>query len=541
MADNIEDFIVTCEGGLDNKNSYLDTAQATPGAARKLLNFEPGLYGGYRRINGYEIAHDTLATVDSANAEDEPYGIFIFDGEVYSARKQQSGTTYKIYKWDNSTGWNALSPGFTLNTTDGTYTVTRLSWDYLNFDGSNVVVIVDGVNYAYMFNGSAWTQIKSTNTGADFANAGGAIALDKPSRVEVYQNHLFLSGDPTAPYAIAHSSPSKHYDFVAANGSGQIVASAEVNQIKVWRDKLIVFSFDQIGNIFVSNTDFVYRDITKNLGCIAPHTVLEVNGDLMFFSQDGIRQIAGTDKIDDFELNTISGKIQKTYLSHIETYDLNKVVGYVIRRKNQVRYHFPGDAIGGNELKGFVGGFRRKITGETSWEWGELLGHNLWVASSGFINSVEKIVALNTNAVFFYQDQGDTFNGRAIQATYTTPFLYFNSPLVRKSLRKIHALIDTEGAVAVNVTARFDWKDPDVLIPPSSLLDTTTSSTATYGGTGVTYGGTGIVYGVGIFPLVQDNAIGSCMSVQLTFSTVTGTAPYSIQSIIFEYIPQGRR
>jgi hypothetical protein len=53
MADRVETFAVSCTGGLVTNQPTLAQAAQMPGTARELVNFEPSVEGGYRRINGY--------------------------------------------------------------------------------------------------------------------------------------------------------------------------------------------------------------------------------------------------------------------------------------------------------------------------------------------------------------------------------------------------------------------------------------------------------------------------------------------------------
>lgn len=541
MADKWEDFTVTCQGGMDNKNTFLELSSVTPGAATRLINFEPGLYGGYRRIDGFQFLSDTYDEVDPTNAEGPILGVFIFDDDIYAARKQKAGNTYKIYSFDAGTGWSALSPGFTLNTVNGSYNIARVEYEVFNFRGTKTIIFVDGVNYAYMFDGSSWTQIKSTNTGANYANAGGPNALDQPSVVSVYQGHLFISGDPAAPQAIAHCAPKTEYDWLTASGAGQVVPGFEVLKTKVWRDDMIVFNQERISRVTVSGTDFVVRDVTTNLGCLSAGSVVEVNGDLMFLSQDGLRKIAGTDKIDDFELGTVSRKIQKTVKELSDTYTNQDITAVTLRKKNQVRFFFNSSGVSTPDTRGIIGGYRENIQGEPSWEWGELLGIQAWVVTSGFVNDNEYILHGDYNGFVFRQEQGSSFNGEIIAATYRTPYLDFGAPLIRKTMGKIYAFIEPEGDVNISCTVSYDWRSPNVLNPEGLSLESDATLAAIYGSSTVTYGGTGIIYGGGIYPVLEENIPGSCFSIQLTFTTTGTEESYAIQTLLYEFRPQGRR
>lgn len=60
----------------------------------------------------------------------------------------------------------------------------------------------------------------------------------------------------------------------------------------------------------------------------------------MFLSSDGIRPIAGTDRQNDVELSLLSSSIQYTIENFITNYDMNDLVGVVIKNKTQFRYFY---------------------------------------------------------------------------------------------------------------------------------------------------------------------------------------------------------
>ena len=71
MADmeKFQTYTVICEGGLDSNKNYISLAQTSPGVATQLLNYEPSLYGGYRKINGYIPLESQYEIVDPVNGE----------------------------------------------------------------------------------------------------------------------------------------------------------------------------------------------------------------------------------------------------------------------------------------------------------------------------------------------------------------------------------------------------------------------------------------------------------------------------------------
>jgi hypothetical protein len=53
MPDKVRREKVISQGGLISNENHLDLSDNEPGAATRLINYEPSLFGGYRRIDGY--------------------------------------------------------------------------------------------------------------------------------------------------------------------------------------------------------------------------------------------------------------------------------------------------------------------------------------------------------------------------------------------------------------------------------------------------------------------------------------------------------
>ena len=53
----------------------------------------------------------------------------------------------------------------------------------------------------------------------------------------------------------------------------------------------------------------ILKSITKNIGCVNGNSIQEIGGDLIFLAPDGLRTVAGTARIDDVEIGSISRKI----------------------------------------------------------------------------------------------------------------------------------------------------------------------------------------------------------------------------------------
>ena len=57
MADAVSTFKAVCRGGLNTGADVLSLGSESSGAAIQLVNYEPNLEGGYRRISGFANKH----------------------------------------------------------------------------------------------------------------------------------------------------------------------------------------------------------------------------------------------------------------------------------------------------------------------------------------------------------------------------------------------------------------------------------------------------------------------------------------------------
>ena len=81
MPDLIQSYKLISAGGLNSNENHLDLSDNSPGAATRLLNYEPSLFGGYRRIEGYEefdSDYGTVTVAGSTTAAGPVLGVAIF-------------------------------------------------------------------------------------------------------------------------------------------------------------------------------------------------------------------------------------------------------------------------------------------------------------------------------------------------------------------------------------------------------------------------------------------------------------------------------
>lgn len=540
MADNIQTQKVICQGGLFTSDNNLLLSDTLPGSATKLINYEVSLAGGYRRINGYSKFDATYYNVDDTAAEGPILGLAMYKTdagvtEYFAARKQKSGTTYNWYKFASGTGWVAQTTGLTLNTVSGSgRALVRIRHDKYNFGAGNQIIFADGCNNLSIYDGTSWYAVDPAATGADLANAGGATALAAPSFVTVFENHIFAGGCCAYLSTIAHCAPRTPQTWTSAAGGGQIIASREVIMMKSFRESNYLFSEDAIQKIVVSGSDFVINDVTSNIGCVAPDSIIELGGDLIFLAPDGFRPVAGTAKIGDIEINSISKPIQLLTSGIIANYDLSTMNAVVLRTKSQARFFF-----GGTTKAGIIGGLRTGDGGQASlsWEWGQLLGIEAHVSISDFVLGKEVVLHGDLSGNVYTQESGNSFDGGDILSLYSPPYLDQGDTEVRKKYRSVSAFCRPEGDFTLQLGLNFNWGD-DSFMTPSDYSALSLGVPSEYGALLTTYG-VATYDGAGS-PKLDFDIEGEEFSIRPNFVTLGTDVPHSIQGFILTITPEGR-
>ena len=135
------------------------------------------------------------------------------------------------------------------------------------------------------------------------------------------------------------SEPFDEDGFNASDGAGSIKVDDTIVGLKVFRDNLFIFCENRIFKLGGSSlSDFAIVPVTRNIGCINGFSILEFAGDLVFLGPDGLRTVAGTARIGDVELGTISTNVQQLFRENLD--DADAFVSLVIPDKTQYRIFF---------------------------------------------------------------------------------------------------------------------------------------------------------------------------------------------------------
>jgi hypothetical protein len=568
----VQPFSFNCEGGLVlNKSTFI----MEPGQALELTNFEPDVEGGYRRINGFkpyvyqQVPETTLSTepilmsalfnnyILAARGEKiyssasttlsqkiasatgmtgsgtinvvsttsfSSSGTVGINSEIFTYTGKTATTLTGVTRATSSTtaaahsASDTVSESWTVRDT-GRTSASRYRFERFNFDGNDKFIFVDQVNAPTVFNASLSATDVSTSSVSGAKN------------VAAFKNHMFYSGMSSTPQEIVFSKPFDEDDFTSADGAGSIKVDDTIVGIKVFREDLFIFCENRIFKLSgTSSTNFAVTPVTRNIGCVNGDTIQEFAGDLIFLGPDGLRTIAGTARIGDVELGTISSNVQSIFRENLS--DSTNFTSLVIPDKTQYRIFFSKD-----------GGAQAATLGVIC----VLKGQNFEFSQMKGIrpNCTDSVVEAGDvipvhggfDGYVYRQDQGDTFDGTLIQAKYRSPDLTFGDPGIRKHMQRVNINYAPESTIDADMFVRYDYEDANSTRPAAYALDSLN--------VGGVYGSS--VYGTASYggpssPIVRKSVEGSGFAVALRVEDgANSTGPYSLKGFQMEFQLGARR
>jgi len=576
-SSQVQPVAFNCEGGLVlNRSSFL----MQPGEATELLNFEPDIQGGYRRIDGYrKFVNQVIPT--TSNTSEKPLMVVNFADKVVAARGEKiftSASTEVNIAIASSTGMTGSSSitaksttGFSssgtiqINSEIFTYTgisataftgVTRATssttaaahikgdvlseawierdtgrtnaakyhFERYNFSGTEKLICVDGANAPVIFNDAMTASDVSAS-----AVAGSTVVV-------AYRNHMFYAGKSTTPQEIVFSEPFDEDGFNAGDGAGSIKVDDTVVALKVFRDSLFIFCANRIFKLTGSSlSNFSVEPVTRNIGCINSFTVQEFAGDLIFLGPDGLRTVAATARIGDTELGTISKNIQSVFDENIK--DAASFDSVVIPDKTQYRIFFNKDGQNAILSKGAICVLKKE-----AFEFSEILGLQTTCTDTHIIAGDVFVLHGDVNGFIQRQEAGNTFDGTTIEGKYRSPDMAFGDPGIRKHMQRVIINYKPEGTIDADLFVRYDNEDRNSARPAVYPFDTSQLAAA-YGSAvySTTSSATQFLYGGGAEPLVRQSVEGSGFSVTLKVEDDGTTNPYSLKGFQLEYQLGARR
>jgi hypothetical protein len=461
-------------------------------------------------------------TVDSTTGFSSS-GTLQINSEIFTYTGKTSTTFTGVTRATSSTSAAAhavddvVSESWTEKDT-GRTSAGKYSFERFNFDGNDKIIVTDGNNDPTVFNTSlsATDVTESTVEGAKFVTS--------------FKSHMFYAGMSSTPQTLVFSQPFDEDAFSSGSGAGSIKVDDTIVGMKAFRNDLFVFCENRIFKLSGStSSDFAITPVTRNIGCVNGDTIQEFAGDLIFLGPDGLRTVAGTARIGDVELGTISANVQSIFDDNLADSALFESV--VIPDKTQYRIFFSKDGTGEDNTKGVI-----CVMKGQNFEFAELRGIKP-SSTDTFVEEGDVLVLHGGFDGYIYrQEKGNDFDGTKVSGRYRSPDLTFGDPGIRKYMQRVILNYEPEAAINADMFVRYDYEDRNSARPAAYPLDST-DVVAIYGTS--TYGVP--TYGGSSQPLVRQPVEGSGFAVALRVNDNATTAPYSLKGFGLEYQLGARR
>jgi len=307
-----------------------------------------------------------------------------------------------------------------------------------NFTGSTATRRIygcDGVNHGFEFDGTTYVPI---HTG---------MAVDTPQYVSAFKYQLVFSYHGSSQ----NSSPGEPFVWSVVSGAGEIAVGDDISGYSVEAETLLIMSRNSANQLIGENSDtFALDPLDAEIGAI-PRTIQSI-GRTYCLDDRGIIQITRAQEFGNFNLGTVSGKVQKV----IDALRAVVVASSVYRAKDQYRLC----GTDGTGLCMTIG------IGERGFEYSFtefLYPDNVACSVSGEDSTGKDVVFFGSDAGMVYQaDKGSSFDGEDIEAYLWLPFNHSKSPEVLKSYRKATIEMTATGYAALRFGVEFSYGDTDM-------------------------------------------------------------------------------
>ena len=590
---------INCEGGLDLVSST-SLLFRTPGVAQRLNNFESSIHGGYRRISGFSKFGSSQVSGSNQLEGIFRYAkgvVACASSNIFYSADGNSWTQVNKDTYQTKTGTVAVTSGSATITGSGTAFTTEFAvGDDILINGEQFLVLsiatdtsmtADGnfassaSSQAIKKNGATISQLNSASAVsrgsqslceftvyesnkqygklyiADGENKIAELVIEitdagvhtfsfkelnrsaptDSSLVTIFGERLIVAGQSSNPQQVAYSTRLTPENFTGAS-AGTVDVGDQIVGIKSFRNKLIVFCKNSIYQLSNLDSTAVLSSVTKNIGCVSGKTIQEIGGDLIFLAPDGLRTIAGTARIDDIELGSISRKILPVFRDDVFP-NLSTITfsSMVIREKSQYRLFYFKNGTTDLQQKGVLGTFKISSQGVPLYEGSQTTGIPARITHSGFDeNDNEVHYHATTDGRVYNHDTGTSFDGSNIPCEYKTPDLDYGDSGVRKTLYYIKTSIRAEGSNDnLKVLCRYDFDDNNVP-QPTELSIGSLASPAVFG----TAVFASAVFGQTLFPQQKINLTGSGFTNNFRISSNGTGSSYTVSGFYVDYIPGGR-
>lgn len=320
----------------------------------------------------------------------------------------------------------------------------RYLFESHNFYGvanREMMYAVSGAGRAFEWDGAILSPIRT----------GVAEALDKPTHLAIYQQHLFL-GYPGGSLMI--SEPGDPLQYSTTRGAGEVGFGSDfADLINNFQTALIVIGTSKIGFITGSSTADFQLEVINEDGGGKTYSAQSV-GQLLYMDDQGVREIEATQRFGNFRANSITAQIQPLFEAKRRA-GASPVASLRVRSRDLYRLFFDDRTV----LSIYMG---RKMPEPMTFDYPFQV---ICAASGDDADGYEILLAGGEDGHFYELDRGTSFDGQEVTAFIQFPFNSLGSPNLNKTFYKTRTQVIGTARTTLSVSAEFSYGDPD--LPPS--------------------------------------------------------------------------
>jgi hypothetical protein len=334
-------------------------------------------------------------------------------------------------------------------TVDGTLTANALpagghyDWSVHNFYGAGFtprLYAAGGVGRAFEWDGT-WFALCFT---------GLSDALDKPTRVAQFAEHLFLFFDNGYYVNSEIGTPTQ---FQTTLGAGDGNAGHSFNDVlEATSTSLILLCESKVGFITGKDVDTFERDwISEEAGSEA--WTGQVVGNPLYLDDAGVRRLSTTQAFGNWRMGTVTQAIEPVFRLK-QDQGVNPVASVRVRAKDIYKVFF-------DDMTAIAVYFGRKDPECTVLEY----AHEFFSAGVGTLTGERNesiFVGAAEDGYVFELERGRSFDGEAITAFMRLAFNSVGSPSHNKAWHKVTLECDVQPSAVLSISCDFGYGSPDL-------------------------------------------------------------------------------
>lgn len=270
---------------------------------------------------------------------------------------------------------------------------------------------------------------------------------DRPTRVAVHRNHLFLS---FRGGSVQHSALGNPYDWQVLTGAGEIGIGEEVTgMLADVAGALVIFGRNKVATLLGDDAaNWILNTLSNDSGAVA-WTAQRI-GTPVYLDDRGLRSLETTDAFGDFNIGTLSQMVEPIF-NQKKREGLSVIGSLRVRAKDQYRLFW-------DDGSGISLYFARQPAEVMPFDLGVL---PTCFASGEDLQDRERLLIGTDDGWVYEVDAGNSFDGEEVHAYLRMPFNHVGSPSHNKRWLKAVLELDCGPRTHIGVIPEFGYGNPD--------------------------------------------------------------------------------